>query len=99
MAKTSKSSGKKTIKVPVDLRITGAGAVFTSLRGAASGPSASVALDGSQVEKVDAAGIQALLAGRHALAQAGKQISWAGASPQLQAAAQLLGLASALELE
>jgi anti-anti-sigma regulatory factor len=99
VAKTSKSSGQKTIKVPPDLRISSASAAYASLRGAASGSSARIVLDATQVEKVDAAGIQALLAGRNALVQAGKQPSWAGASPQLKAAAQLLGLAEALELE
>ena len=99
MAKTSKSSGQKTIKMPADLRIASAGAAYASLRGAAQGSFARVALDAGQVEKVDAAGIQALLAGRQALVQAGKQVSWSGASPQVKAAAQLLGLADALALE
>lgn len=98
MGKTAKGSGAKTIKVARDLRIAGATAMFAALRAAAADPGGRVALDASQVEKVDAAGIQALLAGRRALASAGKQLSWAGSSPQLAAAAELLGLAAALEL-
>jgi anti-anti-sigma regulatory factor len=98
VAKTSKNSGQKTIRVPADLRIAAAGAAYSALQGAAAGPSGRIALDASQVEKVDAAGIQALLGGRRVLEQSGKQLSWTGISPQLKAAAQLLGLAEALEL-
>lgn len=98
VAKASKASEAKTIKVARDLRIAGASAVFSALRSAARESASRVTLDASAVEKVDAAGIQALLAGRRALASAGKQLSWAGASPQLSAAAELLGLAEALEL-
>lgn len=82
-----------------DLRIAGAAAAYASLRSAAEGPAARIAIDATQVEKVDAAGVQALLAGRKALEQAGRQPTWAGISPQLKAAAQLLGLAELLELE
>ncbi len=99
MAKTSKSSGQKTIKVPADLRIASASATYSSLREAANGSPARVALDAGAVEKVDGAGIQALLAGRAEIARAGKQLSWSAASPQLKAAAELLGLARALGLE
>ena len=55
-------------------------------------------VDGGQVEKADAAGLQALLAGRMELGAAGKSIAWAGCTPQLRSAAELLGLAEALEL-
>ena len=98
VAKASKASGAKTIKVARDLRIAGAAALFAALRSTAGESAIRVVLDASAVEKVDAAGLQALLAGRRALASAGKQLSWAGASPQLSAAADLLGLAEALEL-
>jgi anti-anti-sigma regulatory factor len=98
VAKTNKTSGAKTIKLGRDLRIAGAASAFAALCSAAAESASRIALDASQVEKVDAAGIQALLAGRIALADAGKQLSWAGRSPQLVAAADLLGLAEALEL-
>jgi anti-anti-sigma regulatory factor len=68
------------------------------LRKAAAAPEARCVLDARQVEKVDAAGLQALYAGRDLLARAGKTLGWAGCSPQLAAAAALLGLVDALEL-
>lgn len=98
MAKTNKASETKTIKLATDLRIAGAAAAFGALRSAAEAAEPRVALDARQVEKVDAAGLQALLAGRQALASAGKALSWAGCSAQLTAAAGLLGLAEHLEL-
>jgi anti-anti-sigma regulatory factor len=98
VAKSSKASDTKTIKLGRDLRIAGAAEAFGALLGAAEGAESRVALDARQVEKVDAAGLQALLAGRHALSGAGKSVSWAGCSPQLTAAAGLLGLTEHLEL-
>lgn len=99
MAKTSKASGGgKTIKLGHDLRIASAVSAYGALRAAADGAEERVVLDGRQVEKVDAAGIQALLAGRRELARAGKAVSWSGCSAQLKSAAGLLGLAEALEL-
>ena len=98
MAKNSKAAETKTIKLARDLRIAGAAAAFGALRSAAEAPERRVALDARQVEKVDAAGLQALLAGRQALSGAGKAMSWTGCSPQLTAAAGLLGLAELLEL-
>jgi len=99
VAKTSKASAAaKTIKIARDLRISGAAAVFGALRSAAEAAGSRVALDARHVEKVDAAGLQALLAGRRALGSAGKTVSWAGCSAQLKSAAVLLGLAESLEL-
>jgi anti-anti-sigma regulatory factor len=100
MAKTSKaaSEGAKTIKIARDLRISGAAAVFDALRNAAGAAERRIALDARQVEKVDAAGLQALLAGRRALGSAGKAVSWVGCSAPLKSAAGLLGLAESLEL-
>ena len=97
MAK-SRATEAKTIKIGRDLRIATAGATYGALRKAAGSGDGRIALDARQVEKVDAAGLQALLAGRAALARAGKAVSWAECSPQLTAAATLLGLAAALEL-
>ncbi len=99
MAKTSKASeAVKTIKIGRDLRIAGAAGAFAALRSAAEGAERRIALDARQVDKVDAAGLQALLAGRRALGSAGKGVSWVGCSAQLKAAAALLGLAESLEL-
>lgn len=99
MSKASKpSEATKTIKVARDLRIAGAAAAYGAMRSAAKGPEGRVTLDGRQVEKVDAAGIQALLAGHRLLARAGKVVSWAGCSTALKSAAALLGLAETLEL-
>jgi anti-anti-sigma regulatory factor len=98
VAKNSKAAETKTIKLARDLRIAGAATAFGALRSAAESPERRVALDARQVEKVDAAGLQALLAGRQALGGAGKAMSWTGCSPQLTAAAGLLGLAELLEL-
>ncbi len=79
-----------------DLRIGGAAAAYAALRSAAEGASEDVALDGGEVEKVDAAGLQALIAGRRLLAEAGKATHWRAVSAPLRAAADLLGLASPL---
>lgn len=98
MAKTTKTSGARTIKIAPDLRIAGARAAYVALRDAAGGPESRVALDGRQVEKIDAAGIQAIVAGRKVLGAAGKKMTWVGTSAQLKAAAGLLGLAEALGL-
>jgi anti-anti-sigma regulatory factor len=99
MAKTGKTSAKaRAVKLDADLRVGSAAAVFQALREAARKPEKSVTLDGSEVEKVDAAGLQALLAGRQALAQAGKKVTWNATSAQLCAAAILLGLNENLEL-
>jgi anti-anti-sigma regulatory factor len=89
VAKSSKASETKTVKLAGDLRIAGAAAAFGALRSAAQA---------RQVEKLDAAGLQALLAGCQALGRAGKLVSWVGCSAQLTAAAGLLGLAEGLEL-
>src|SRR3954465_602865 len=97
MAKTSKAAeGVKTLKVARDLRIAAAAAVYGELRAAAQGAGNRIALDAKQVEKVDAAGLQALLAGRRVLTDAGKTVTWTGCSAQLRSAAELLGLAQPL---
>lgn len=97
MAKTSKGSeAGKTLKVARDLRIAGAAEAYAALRAAAKSADKRIVLDAAQVEKVDAAGLQALLAGCRAISQAGKTITWAGCSPQLASAAAVLGLAGPL---
>lgn len=99
VAKTNKAAGSgRSIKLGRDLRISTASATFRSLRDAAVGPEPKILLDARQVEKADAAGLQALVAGRRALEQAGKRVEWSGATEQLKAAAALLGLEDALGL-
>lgn len=97
MAKTSKTSeSAKTVKVGRDLRIAGAAAAFEALRSAAQSGERRIALDARQVEKVDAAGLQALLAGWRLLGESGKTVQWAGCSEALRSAATLLGLSESL---
>lgn len=105
MAKTSKATAAgrpaastRTVKLGRDLRIATAHATFGALRDAAAGADAKVVVDARQVEKADAAGLQAILAGRAELARAGKHVAWVGCTPQLVAAAELLGLDGALGL-
>lgn len=98
VAKTSKSEAGRSIKLGPDLRIATASTTFQALRDAAAGPGGKVVLDARQVEKADAAGLQALLAGRRALQEAGKSVAWTGCTPHLKAAAGMLGLAEALGL-
>jgi anti-anti-sigma regulatory factor len=100
MAKTSKgSAGSKTVKVARDLRIAGAAAAYAALASAAQAPESQIVLDARQVEKVDTAGLQALLAGHRQLVQAGKSVSWSGCPEQLRSAATLLGMAASLGID
>lgn len=99
MAKTSKTlETGKPIKLGRDLRIASAAGAYAAFIAAAHGAVATVSVDARQIEKADAAGIQALLAGRIAVVRAGKALVWVGCSAQLRSAAALLGLAEALEL-
>ena len=97
MGRTSKTPAK-LVTLEADLRIAGAAAAFAALRSVAGERHARVAVDAGKVEKVDAAGVQALLAGRALLVAAGKTVEWKGGSPKLNAAAELLGLREALGL-
>ena len=99
VAKTNKTAETgRAIRLGADLRIATASATYQALQEAAAAPQANVVLDAKLVEKADAAGLQALLAGRMALERAGKRVEWRGVAPQLKAAAGLLGLAEALGL-
>ena len=96
MGRTSKTTAAKIVKLAPDLRIVGAATAFAALSSAAGERHERIVLDARKVEKVDAAGVQAVLAGRAVLSAAGKRVEWAGASAQLEAAAELLGLREAL---
>jgi len=97
--KAGKQAGAaKTLKVGHDLRIAQARALFEALGAASRAPAERIVLDASHVDKTDAAGIQALVAGTLLLRQAGKSLSWAACSAHLRSAADLLGVARELEL-
>lgn len=98
MARTTQSDGAKPVRLARDLRIAAAAATFRALFDACRRPGQIVSIDGRQVEKVDAAGLQAVLGGYQALQRAGKTPRWTGCSVQLTAAAGLLGLSETLEL-
>lgn len=92
------SGGAEPLRLSAELRISSAASLFESLAAAAQRPVSDVVLDASQVEKADTAGVQALVAGTMRLKQSGKSFRWSGCSAPLRSAAQLLGLADALEL-
>ena len=98
MGRTSKITAAKIVKLESDLRIAGAATAFAALSSAAGERHERVVLDARKVERVDAAGVQAVLAGRAVLSAAGKRLEWAGESAQLESAAELLGLREALGL-
>ena len=59
----------------------------------------SVVLDGSRVERLDAAAMQLLAGFFRSARNRGLAISWQSPSPGIQQAAQLLGLESILEMK
>jgi anti-anti-sigma regulatory factor len=85
----------RRIALDEDLRIAGARAAFDAL---AAGKG-DVEIDASRVARVDAAGLQALVAGIARVRAGGASCRWHEPSGALAAAASLAGLARALELE
>jgi anti-anti-sigma regulatory factor len=79
-----------------DLRIGRAREVADLLSQAAT--EGVVEIDAAQVERVDAAGLQALAAGIARLRAAHVTCRWGAVSPTLSSSAAVSGLASALEL-
>jgi len=79
-----------------DLRIARAAEVTNLLASACD--AGSVEIEAAQVERVDAAGLQALVVGIARLRKAKVARHWAGVSPTLAAAAALAGLVEALEI-
>lgn len=57
-----------------------------------------IELVASELQRVDTAGLQLLLAFTHAAHRRGLQVAWCGVSAALAGGAELLGLAQALEL-
>jgi anti-anti-sigma regulatory factor len=79
-----------------DLRIARAVEIAGLL--ASASDAGSVEIEAAQVERVDAAGLQALVVGIARLRKAKVACRWGGVSPSLASSAALAGLAEALEL-
>jgi len=93
----SSAPGELIVPLGADLRIGRARDVYTALiQGAV--PGTVVIVEGAEVAKVDAAGLQCVLAAAVRLRTAGATWRWHNPSPALRSAAQLLGLDGALEL-
>jgi len=95
--KRSKATGPVTIALGPDLRIARAGEAFSAILAARA--AGEVVLDGGEVAKVDAAGLQALAAALVTLRTAGVQWRWQTASGTLSSAAALAGLDATLKIE
>ena len=79
-----------------DLRIGQARATFDLIVAAAG--AGAVAIDASRVTRIDAAGLQALVAGLARLRESRVECTWHGVSDALSAAAATAALEGALEL-
>lgn len=82
--------------LPVDCRMAAQAALKAELLGALK-PGA-IALDATQVERVDTAALQLLVLFRRELDKQGGTLHWHGTSDALNEAAGLLGLAQLLNL-
>ena len=96
-AKAAKAAGPVTIALGPDLRIAQAGDAFQRILAARG--AREVLLDGGEVAKVDAAGLQALAAALVTLRTAGVGWRWQTASGTLSSAAALAGLGATLRIE
>lgn len=90
-------SDAQPIDLGSSLTVTDVAEMYRRLAVRLAGPDA-LELDGSQMEMVDGAGLQLLLALFKQAAQDGYCITWLGASPALRRAARTVGLAEALQL-
>jgi len=98
MARANRSNAEaRLVALGEDLRIANAAAVFEALAGAAQG--GAIAIDASRVARVDAAGLQALVAGLARVRAAGIEWRWQEVSATLSTAAGLAGLGTALALK
>ena len=98
MARANRSNAEaRLVTLGEDLRIAHARATLETLAAAAGG--GTVAIDGSQVARVDAAGLQALVAGLARLRAAGIEWRWQRVSATLSTAAGLAGLGHPLALK
>ena len=96
MARSKNRSESRRVSLGDDLRIARAAEVASLL--ASASDAGSIEIDAAQVERVDAAGLQALVAGIARLRKAKVSCRWGGVSPTLASSAALAGLAEALEL-
>ncbi len=98
MPRANRSNAEaRLVALGEDLRVAHAAAAFETLAAAANG--GIVAIDASQVARVDAAGLQALVAGLARLRAAGIQWRWQEVSATLSTAVGLAGLGAALALK
>ena len=88
---------ERAIEIPARSIIAQVADWATELREAASTPGP-YALRGAAVERIDAAGLQALLSFRLTVRAMGWAVRWDGVSEKLNAAAHSAGLAGALGL-
>lgn len=96
-AKAGKAVGPLAIALGPDLRIGQAGQVFARI--VAARKASEALLEGGEVARVDAAGLQALVAALATLRTAGVAWRWQAPSGTLAAAAALAGLDAALQLK
>jgi ABC-type transporter Mla MlaB component len=82
------------VALPADCTRNGIGALHDQLRAAGRHD----VLDGSEVKRIDAAGLRLLLAFMNERRAAGSVIAWRGTSGVLSKAAQKLGLTAAMHL-
>ena len=96
MARSKNRSESRQVSLGDDLRIARAAEVANLL--ASAREAGSVEIDAGQVDRVDAAGLQALVVGIARLRKAKVARRWSGVSPVLVSSAALAGLTGALEL-
>jgi len=92
-----RAKGPVAIDLGADLRIGQARDLYSRLLAARE--AGEVLLDGAEVAKVDAAGLQALAAALVTLRTAGVACRWQNPSGTLSAAAALAGLEATLQLK
>lgn len=97
MVKRVQAASETIIALGGDLRIGRAGEVFQMLSAAANTGSV-VVIDAAEVGKIDAAGLQTIVAATMRFRAADVQWRWRNQSPALISAAKMLGLEEALEL-
>ena len=97
MVKRVKAVPETVIALGSDLRIGRADEIFQMLS-AAAGAGLVVIMDAAEVGKIDAAGLQAIVAATIRFRAVNIQWRWRNQSPALIGAAKMLGLEEALEL-
>ena len=97
MARANRTnSPARRIALGDDLRIGAARATFAALMAAADSPV--VEIDAKKVERIDGAGLQALVAALTRLRAGGVDCRWTDVPPALSQAAALAGLGATLAL-